>query len=438
MDKEFYTVLSKVQTFVSQNHATLLDNADNAELLHSYIAHYLQAESLCIEGYSPDELLHRLVNEMTGYSILTDYLKRDDVEEINIDGWQSIKVFYANGQIVQIPERFRSAEHAVDVMRRILRESNMVWDNSTPIQVGHLVGKTRITAIGFDVVDSDKAIACSIRKVNPKQYAKEDFVAFGTATTEMMDFLAACYTYGISTCFTGATGSGKTTLLAWVLTQVPHEERLITIEQGTREFDCVVYDREGITCNSANHLSTRLSDNEKQSITQAKLIESAMTMDPAYLAIGESKGAEAYQTMSIANTGHSVVTTTHANSCEETYFRFLTLCKLEQPGMDDRILTRQIVAAFPLVVFVKKMRDHTRKVLQINEATCDENGKIIYRTLYRYIITNTSVKDGKAIITGHFQKENAPSEDLKKRLVENGLPTEQLNKIFGGNANEFH
>ncbi|MEG0395995.1 MAG: CpaF/VirB11 family protein [Oscillospiraceae bacterium] len=434
MKKDFYDLLQSAQEYISKNYAQVLENGseENSELLESYLANYLDANTLEVDDLDRNSLMQRLIDEMMRFSFLTGYLQRDDVEEVNINNWQDVKISYSNGQVLPAKECFFSASHAVDVVRRMLRESNIVWDNATPIQVGHLPGNIRITAVGYDVVDLDKALAVSIRKVNPKKLEKQDFIENKTATEEMLDFLTMIYTHGISFCFTGATGSGKTTLLSWVLGYVPYNKRLISIEQGTREFDCTVRDTSGKVLNNIVHLSTRRSDDSKQDITQVKLLETIMTMNPDYIAVGESKGEEAMQTVNAANTGHSVITTTHANSAEDTYFRFVSLCKLKYPNMDEKLLMMLTVRAFPIAVFVKKLEDNSRKIMKINEARCDENGTVHYTTLYQYIIQKNEIQNGKVTVSGRFEKVANLSDELQSRLLDNGVPQSRLKEFMKG------
>ncbi len=431
----FYTILATVQAHISKNYAQLLDG-NNSEFLQSYVQQFLEQENLTLKGISHEELLEKILDEMMRYSFLTKYLAMENVEELNINSWQDVKVTYSSGEILPTVEKFQSQRHAVDVVRRMLRESNMIWDAAQCIQVGHLAGNIRITVTGFDIVDDDKALSVSIRKVNPKKLQKEDFLATNTATQEMLDFLQQAYIHDVSLCFTGATGSGKTTLLAWVLSAVPYHKRLITLEQGTREFDCTVRDENGNALNNVVHLGTRYSDDPKQNITQIKLLETVMTMNPDCIAVGESKGEEAMQTISAANTGHSVITTTHANSAEATYFRFVSLCKLQYPNMDEKLLTTLAVQAFPIVAFVRKLEDNSRKIMQINEASIDKDGNIEYRPLYRYIITANRIENEKTLIDGHFEKVNVPSETLKARLIESGLQ-EHWVQMFWRNSCTF-
>lgn len=102
--------------------------------------------------------------------------------------------------------------------------------------------KIRITIFGTGVIDDDKGVSACIRIVNPQKLSKEDFIKNGTATGEILDFLSICLRYGIIMCATGATSSGKTTLMNWLLSTIPDDKRIFTIENGTREFDLVAKD----------------------------------------------------------------------------------------------------------------------------------------------------------------------------------------------------
>lgn len=429
MEKAFYEVLSTAQEFISKNYGSLLDNNkdDTTEQLESYLLQYIDLQQIEVEALSSKELIQKLVDEMMRFAFLTPYLTSDTVEEININGWDDVKVTYANGSVAASEESFRSPDHAIDIIRRLLRESNMTWDNASCVQVGFLQGNIRITAAGFDVVDAGKRLSVSIRKVNPKNLKKDDFISNATATEDMLNLLSLFHVHGISLCFAGATGSGKTTLLAYVLSCVPYDKRLITIEEGTHDLTGTVRDASGKVLNNVVHLLTRHSNDPNEDFSQARLLEASLTMNPDFIAMGESKSHEAMQIVNAANTGQSVSTTIHANSCEDTYFRFMSLCKLAYPNMDEMFLMTLAARAFPLVAFTKQLEDHSRKIMQINEAICKSDGTIEYSILYRYVITSTKKIDGKLKIEGHFEQGNRPSSALRQRLVDGGLSTAWIN-----------
>jgi len=443
--RPFPEVLKEVQEHITKNYAsTLKDGSDDSQgqsdrsalLIKSYIQKYLEDNHLGVEGTGQEELCNLIYGEMTGFSFLTKYLYRDDVEEININQWKDVKVTYSTGEILPCKEHFNSHQHAIDVIRRMLHKSGMIFDSAQTIVVGHLSNKIRITVMGDGVIDRDKGLSASIRIVNPRKLTKQQFVDYGTATAEMLDLLAACYCHGVSMCITGATSSGKTTLMSWILGQVPYNKRIVTLEQGCREFDLTAEDEAGNVLNNVVHLVTRFSDDPKQNITLVKLLETTLTINPDCVAVAEMKGAESMQAINAANTGHSVITTIHANSCADTYYRMVTLCK-QSYDMDDSTLMGLATKAFPIVAFAKKLEDNSRRLMEISEceylpdSTRPGESRQRMRTLYRFNITDNRIVEGKAKIIGHYEKVEPPSEGLLKRLRENGMPFKTQQQLFG-------
>lgn len=431
--RTFPEVLAEIQEYLASKYSALI--TDNPEEQHqqitAYIAKYLNDYSLGVEGMSHEELIDKLYTEMAEFSFLTPYLFANDVEEININSWKDVKITYADGRVVPTKDRFQTPQHAVDVIRRLLHKSGMILDNSQPGVVGHLSNKIRITVLGNPLTDKEKGVAASIRIVNPKKLSRDDFIGYGTATAEMLDFLAEVLRFGLSICVTGSTGSGKTTLMSWILSTIPNEKRIFTIENGCREFDLVKEDAEGNVINNVVHTVTRFSDDPKQNYDQERLLEFALTCNPDIVCVGEMKSAEAFAAQEAARTGHAVITTTHANSCKATYYRMVTLCT-QKYDMGDKTLYNLVTEAFPIVLFVKKLEDNSRRVMEITECEILEDGTRQLHTLYRYHVSETSIQDGKVKVHGEFQKVSTISASLQKRLLENGMPPRLLERIAGG------
>jgi pilus assembly protein CpaF len=309
----------------------------------------------------------------------------------------------------------------------------MILDHSQPVVRGHLSNKIRITVLGNPVTDGEKGVAASIRIVNPQKLGKKDFVKNQTATAEMLDFLALCLRYGVSMCVTGATGSGKTTIMAWLLSTIPDHMRLFTIENEMREFYLVKEDECGSVINNVVHTVTRYSEDPKQNIDQEKLLEYALTSNPDIVCVGEMKSAEAFAAQEAARTGHGVITTIHANSCDATYNRMVTLCKTKY-DINDKTLYALCTEAFPIVLFAKKLEDSSRKIMEITECEILPDGERKIRTLFRFNITENSISKGKVTIRGAFERIGPISASLQKRLRENGMPVSAIEKLTGGAA----
>ena len=433
--REFTDILKEVQDYISGKYAMLIsdDSERQKEQIGSYITKYLMDYSLAVEELTLDELVEKLYSEMAEYSFLTKYLFRNDIEEININSWNDIKVTHSSGEILPIKEHFNSPTHAIDVIRRLLHKSGMILDNSQPIVVGHLSEKIRITVLGQGVIDPNVGIAASIRIVNPRQLTKEDFIKNNTASEEMLDFLSLIHRYGESMCLTGATSSGKTTLMSFILSTLPDDKRIYTIENGTREFNLVKKNEEGKVINNVIHTVTRSSDDPKQNITMVKLLETGLTVNPDYICVAEMKSDEAFFAQEAARTGHGVTTTIHASSCIATYYRMVTLCK-QRYDMDERTLYNLVTEAFPIVAFCKKLEDNSRHVMEITECAIEPDGSRKINTLYKFNVIDNSIVDEKLKIVGEYEKVNDISKSLQKRLLENGMPQRILQRFLGGEA----
>jgi pilus assembly protein CpaF len=432
--KDFSSVLNDVQTYISANYSTLITgNSEDAKAqLKRYITKYIQDRRIAVNGISGEKLVDALYSEMAEFGFLTKYIHGIGIEEIDVNSWKDIEVQYSDGRTVKLDERFDSPQHAVNVIRRMLHVSGMVLDNASPIALGHLSKNIRITVLKSPIVDEDVGVAASIRIVNPQSMKKDDFVRGGTATEPMLDFLSLCVRYGISVCVAGATSSGKTTVGGWVLTTVPDNKRIYTIENGSREL-ALVREKDGRVVNSVIHTLTRDSDIDRQRIDQISLLDAALRFNPDIIVVGEMRGAEANAAQEAARTGVAVVTTIHSNSCEATYRRMVSLCK-RAVDTPDQTLMDYVTEAYPIVVFCKQLENKQRRMMEIQECEILPDGSRRFRPLFQYIITENRMEDGKFIIEGHHEQVNAISDSLAKRLLENGMPQPLIERLQGKEA----
>ena len=431
--REFTDVLKEVQEYISSKYSTLIidqESGDVKEQIKRYITKYVQDYRIAVKGMDRQELVDTIYTEMAEFSFLTKYVFGTGIEEIDINSWRDIEVQYSGGVTKKLTERFESPQHAINVIRRMLHTSGMVLDNASPAVLGHLSKNIRIAAMKTPLVDEDVGIAASIRIVNPQSMKQEDFIKGGTATQPMMDFLTECLRYGISICVAGATSSGKTTLLGWLLTTIPDNKRIYTIESGSREL-ALVREKEGVVTNSVIHTLTRDSENERQRVDQIALLDMALRFNPDIIVVGEMRGPEANAAQEAARTGVAVVTTIHSNSCEATYRRMVSLCK-RAVDMSDETLLSYVTEAYPIVAFCKQLENRERRLMEIQECEIRPDGTRSYRPLFQYKITENRVEDGKFIIEGRHEQVHTISDGLAKRLLENGMPGEALKQLRGG------
>lgn len=428
--KDFSTVLSNVQEHISSQYSTLLTGGgseDSRMQMKRYIAKYIQDQRIAVVGMNGEKLVDALYTEMAEFGFLTKYIFGSGIEEIDINSWRDIEVQFSDGRTVKLEERFDSPEQAINVIRRMLHVSGMVLDNASPIVLGHLSKNIRIAVLKSPIVDEDVGIAASIRIVNPQSMQKSDFVKSGTATEPMLDFLSLCVRYGIYVCVAGATSSGKTTVAGWVLTTIPDNKRIYTIENGSRELS-LIREQNGKVINSVIHTLTRDSENDRQRVDQISLLDMALRFNPDIIVVGEMRGAEANAAQEAARTGVAVLTTIHSNSCEATYRRMVSLCK-RAVDMTDQTLMDYVTEAYPIVVFCKQLENKQRRMMEIMECEILSDGTRSFRPLFQYIITENRLEDGKFIISGHHKQVNAISDSLCKRFLENGMPQSVLDQL---------
>ena len=425
---ELYDLLAKTQEYIAKYYATALTDEQKHDQLKAYIEKYILDGGFLVHGFTEEELIDRLYAEMEEYSILTPFLVSPDIDEININAWDDITLTYSDGRMEKLEEHFRSPQHAVDIVKRLLHHSGMIIDNATPIAQGHLPGNTRITAIKSPVVDEEAGISVSIRLLHPQRVDRKHIVEGGMATEEMIAFLEMCIRYGVSVVIAGRTSSGKTTLMNALLSSIPDDKRIYTIESGARELFLVKKNRFGDTLNNVVHTLSRPSENSAYNSSQEDLVVAALRFDPDVVVVGEIRDAEANSAVEASLTGHTVVTTVHSGPAESAHGRISLLCQRRfQLGM--AVSLSQSRQAFPVVVFAHKCEDNSRKVMDITECEVTPDGKTCYRCLYRYNIRENNYENGKFHITGEFEKVNSPSEYLRTLLTRSGVPLELLNQF---------
>lgn len=418
-------LLNTVQRYMSNTFEDLLSgemNDSDVKLVKEYIKQYLVSNTIKFEDFNEDELTNKLFSDMAEFSFLTPMLKNAEkirLEEIDINSWEDIDIIIA-GNRMKSPETFLSPQHSVDIIRRMLQVSGTVIDDGSPTALGSLAKNIRITALKSPILDDDVGIAASIRIVKKSAISREN-LAQGTATMGMLDFLTCLVNYGISICVAGNTGSGKTSTASWLMSTLPDSKRIYTIEEGSREFNLIKRSKNGKICNSIIHTVTKSSVDNKNKITQENLLDFALRFNPDVICVGEMRSSEAFAAQEAARTGHTVITTIHSKTASGAYMRMITLAKRAYEFSDDTLM-KMMVEAFPIIVFQRQLQDGSRKMTEIIEGEDYINGKLIYRTLFRYVVDDNAVTNGKSNIEGHFEMVQNISESLRNELIQNGAP----------------
>lgn len=441
---DFWTLLTLTQEHISKQYAAALTDKEKLSQLKAYIEKYLRDMNYTVQSFTQNELVDKIFCEMAEYSILTQYLGSPNLEEINVNSWNDIALTYLDGSIVKVKEHFKSPQHAVDIIKRLLHHSGMIIDNATPIAQGYvpqsisangLTVNTRITALKEPIVDEHCGISTSIRLLHPQRVNLQNLVETEFATKEMIDFLCMCMRYGVSTVVAGATSSGKTTLLNALLQSIPDNKRIFSIESGSRELSLVRYNDDGIT-NNVVHTLSRPSDNKGTSqgslhidISQEDLVVASLRFNPDIIAVGEMRDVECYSAVEASLTGHTVVSTVHSGAADAAHMRIALLCQKRFPIEFNTSLI-QAGQAFPLVVYTHKLENNARKIMDISECEILPTGERIYNILYRFNITKNTIENGETKIEGYFERLKNMSDNLKRNLVQYGIPQSELQQFL--------
>lgn len=435
---DYKNIFIRVQEYMSTNFQEFFiyddvgeqSSYEKKERLKKYILQYIINKKIsCTEENDVNSLVNRLYRDLAEFSFITTWLERAEqigLEEININAWDDIEVIVC-GQKRKVTEKFISPQHAVNIVRRMLQKSGMIIDDGSPSALGSLAKNIRITVLKTPLLDDDIGIAASIRIVSANRLSK-DRLAGGTATEDMLDFLSGALRYGISMCIAGNTGSGKTSTAGWLLSTIPNNKRVYTIEQGSRELNLIKRDSSGTVVNSVIHTLTRPSEDSTHDISQEDLLDLALRFNPDIICVGEMRSREAFAAQEAARTGHTVITTIHSKTAVSTYMRMTTLAKRAYEFSDETLM-KLMVEAFPVIVYQRQLEDYSRKVMEIIEGEEYENGKVIYRTLFRYVVDDNYIENGKKYVKGHFEQCSKMSERLRNELLQNGAPKKFTDKF---------
>lgn len=444
---DFYSVLTLAQKQLSEKNSDLFREMENEsaesqkirkEKIKNAISNFVLSKKFKVkrtagEGYfDTNELINRLYDEMVNFSVITPYVedKNNEYEEININAWNDIEVRCSNGDVLKV-EHFCNIEHARNVVKRLVTVAGSQIDDAMPMAEGNLRNNVRLVVLESPIVDDDVGVAASIRLLKPQFATREFFIKSGTVSEAEMNFLELAIRSGVSMVFVGETGSGKTTLMNYLLSTIPNQRRIVSIEHNARELSLVKKDADGNIINNVVHTKTRPHPSEDLNISQEDLVSKALRLDPNNICVGEMRDTEAYAAQEASLTGHTVVTSLHARGISATHFRIAMLAIKKYP-IDIKIALMQAAMAFPVIVYISKLDDNSRKVMEIAECELLEDNNDMYRiysTLYKYDIKNTQRINGKAIIDGEHVKEAKISDEIRKTMMLHGATVDEIESL---------
>lgn len=381
-----------------QLHARILDELDlskeveDEELTRIIYRVLREAES---REYLPlnvkTALGRELFNAFRKLDLLEEFLEDDEITEVMINGTQNI--FYEKkGRIFQSDKRFLSKEKLEDVIQQIVAGANRLVNEASPIVDARLADGSRVNVVLAPIALNGPIV--TIRKFPTESITMKQLIAWNSISEEVAEFLALLVESGYNIFISGGTGSGKTTFLNALSQYIPKDERIITIEDNAELRILDVPNLVSLEARNANVEGTG-------EVTIRQLIKSALRMRPDRIIVGEVRSAEAIDMLQALNTGHDgSLSTGHANSPEDMLSRLETMVLM---GMELPLtaIRRQIASGIDVFVHLGRLRDKSRKLLEVSEVMDYREGEIHLQTVYRY--EETGEENGK--IQGVWEKK---------------------------------
>ncbi len=330
-------------------------------------------------------LLDWVIADILGYGPLEPLLQDGSITEIMVNGPSNVYI-ERNGLIEKTNVVFENEAHLMRIIDRIVSPIGRRVDEASPMVDARLPNGYRVNATIPPL--SLNGPLLTIRKFAQTPYTAQDLIANGTLTPALVAFLKACVEARINMVISGGTGTGKTTLLNVVSAFIPPHERIITIED-TAELQ--------LKQEHVLRLEKRPPNVEgKGEVTIRQLVINALRMRPDRIIVGEARGGEALDMLQAMNTGHDgSMTTVHSNSPRDTLRRIETMVLMAGMDLPLKAIREQIASAIDLIVHVDRLRDGTRRVVQVAEVQNMEGDSIVMQDLF--IFEQTGLQNGRVI-----------------------------------------
>ncbi len=358
---------------------------------------FLSEEGERLTFEAKKDLVTSVMNELIGFGPITPLLNDTTVSEIMVNGPNQIYV-EQNGKLQLSDYTFRDDEHVLQVIEKIVAPLGRRIDESSPMVDARLPDGSRVNAIIAPLSLDGPTI--TIRKFPSKRLQIEDLTNFGTLTPEMAQFLDTCVKARLNIFISGGTGSGKTTLLNVLSSFIPHDERIVTIEDAAE----LQLSQEHVI-----RLETKPPNIEgKGAISIRELVKNSLRMRPDRIVIGEIRSGEALDMLQAMNTGHDgSLATGHSNSPRDMLARLETMVLMAGLDFPIRAIRSQVASAIDLIVQQSRLKDGSRKITHITEVVGMEGDTITLQDIFVYKQDNIN-KDGNVV--GRFTPTRHPPD----------------------------
>ena len=381
-------IRARVQTEAIDAFETLLDVTDPAELrtrIAGVIDRIIAKYSFSLTRQERLGLVEGIVHEVTGFGPLEPLLRDETITEVMVNGPNNIFI-ERKGKIERVNTAFLNDEHVRRIIDRIIAPLGRRIDESSPRVDARLPDGSRVNAIIAPLSLIGPVI--TIRKFAATPYTVNDLIGFGTGTAEIFNFLRFCVLARLNIFVSGGTGSGKTTFLNVLSSFIPEDERIVTIEDAAelqlRQEHVVTLEARPPNAEGAGEITIR------------DLLRNALHMRPDRIIVGECRSGEALDMIQAMMTGQDgSLSTGHANTTQDMLRRIETMILMAGYELPLRAIREQIASAVDVIVHTARLRDGSRKIVNITEVYGTEDDDILTQDIFSF--EQTDFRDGKVI-----------------------------------------
>jgi pilus assembly protein CpaF len=398
---ETYGTSNAVQEIKGRVHRKLLERLNLSQLDSLERAHVLMEvrkvlhellarETVPLNFDEREELSTQILDEIFGYGPLEPLLKDPDVSDILVNTHRQV-VVERFGKLSLTAVRFKDDKHLLQIIDRIVSAVGRRIDESQPMADARLPDGSRVNAIIPPLAIDGPHL--SIRKFKRDALSGDDLLRYESLTPPILELLSAIVKARLNVLISGGTGAGKTTLLNVLSSYLPHDERIVTIEDSAEL---------QLQQPHVIRLETRPPNIEGEGeVTQRALLINALRMRPDRIVVGEVRGPEAVDMLQAMNTGHDgSLTTLHANSPRDALGRLETMISMAGLNLPERAMRQQIASAINVVIQLGRLTDGRRKVINVSEIVGMEGEMVTMQDIFVYEREDTTA-DG--VVVGRFR-----------------------------------
>lgn len=402
--KQEQQFVAEIKDYVTQNlPLSEMEDDELSEKIEEIILQQVDKQYCSIDQQV--SIAEQVYSSIRGFGLLDNIMKDDTITEIMINGPENIFI-EQKGQLFKLDKEFESQRRLEDIIQRIVALAGREVHLANPICDTRLPDGSRVNVVLPPIALCGPTL--TIRKFSKKPMTIEKLVQYGSITQEIADKLQLLVKAKYNIFISGGTGSGKTTFLNALSNYIPKDERVITIEDSAELQITGVENLVRLETRNANASGAG-------QITIRDLIKSSLRMRPERIVVGEVRGSEALDMLQAMNTGHDgSLSTGHANSTQDMLSRLETMVLQGAVGLPLEAIRQQIASAVDIIIHLSRLRDKSKRTMEISEVVGYENGQIILNPLYIFEEDENSTMEK---VSGSLKRTKNPMKnDFKLRL----------------------